>query len=243
MSDYPEDGSEANPASSATGLRLMRRIGWSMFGVWATTLVVWGAVRPEPYAQGWRLVVELAFLGRLLNVADGIGSGFSRVYLLIQSGPQDVILLLLVYPLVVSAYEGAERSGLIRRSIDTVRKTAERNMRFVEPFGAIGLWIFVFFPFWSTGVLVGGVVGYLLGLRTWVVFGSVLSGHFISVVSLIWFFEFTYEAAYALSEGTARFVPWFVLGLLLLLMLVSRKYRSRRNKKASDDDPRKDETR
>ena len=223
------------------GLRLMTRIGWAIFAAWATTLVVWGAVRPEPYAQGWRLVVELAFLGRLLNIADGIGSGFSRVYLLIQSGPQDVILLLLVYPLVVNTYEGAERSGLLRRTIDSVRKIAERHMGFVEPFGAIGLWIFVFFPFWSTGALVGGVVGYLLGIRTWIVFGSVLSGHFLSVVSLIWFFEFTYEAAYALSEGTARFVPWIVLAILLLIMFLSRMFNARRDTRSDKSEQGPDE--
>lgn len=98
---------------------------------------------------------------------------------------------------------------------DSVRKSAERHKRIVEPFGAIGLWVFVFFPFWSTGALVGGVVGYLLGMRTWVVTASVLSGHVISVVSLIWFFDTMYEVAEEINRGAGRFLPWIVLGVVI----------------------------
>lgn len=98
---------------------------------------------------------------------------------------------------------------------DSVRKSAERHKRIVEPFGAIGLWVFVFFPFWSTGALVGGVVGYLLGMRTWVVTASVLSGHVISVVSLIWFFDTMYEVAEEINRGAGWFLPWIVLGVVI----------------------------
>lgn len=96
-----------------------------------------------------------------------------------------------------------------------MRKNAERHKRIVEPFGAIGLWVFVFFPFWSTGALVGGVVGYLLGMRTWVVMASVLSGHVISVVSLIWFFDTMYEVAEEINRGAGRFLPWIALGVVI----------------------------
>ena len=124
MSDSPQIAAGQNRQSATAGLRLITRIGWAMFPLWSTTLVIWAVARPGPYAEGWRLVLEWAFLGRLLNIADAIGSGFSSAYLPIQSAAQDVILLLLVYPLVVNPYEGAEPSGLIRRSIDRVRKTA-----------------------------------------------------------------------------------------------------------------------
>jgi len=202
--------------------------GWVLFVVWAAVLLAWGFVHPDPYAQGWRLVLELAFLGRLVNIADGVARGFSKLYLFIQSGPQDIILLLIVYPLVVRAYEGSTRKGIIGGTIERIRRTAERHKGFVEPFGAIGLWAFVFFPFWSTGVLVGGVVGYLLGLRTVVTFSSVLLGHFISVVVLIVFFDVTYDAAKSFSEGGAKFLPWIVLAIVLILGLIGRLRDKRR---------------
>ena len=60
-------------------------------------------------------------------------------------------------------------------------------------------------------------------------------------ISLIWFFEFTYDAAYALSEGTARFVPWIVLAILLLIMLVSRMFNARRNARSDKSEQGPDE--
>lgn len=213
---------------TGTPQRTLERIslaGWCLFGVWAATLVVWAVIDPVPYAEGWRLVLELAFLGRLVSVADGIANGFSEVYLLVQSGLQDVILLLLVYPLVVAVYQGSSKEGPLRKTLDRVRRSAERHRRLVEPLGVLGLWVFVFFPFWSTGVLVGGVVGYLIGMRTSTVFASVFSGHVLSLVSLIWFFDSMRGVIETFDRGLVRFLPWMVVGLLVLLSLMIRLVR------------------
>ena len=206
-------------------MRLARigHIGWALFAVWSIVLVGWAIVEPDPYADGWRLVLELAFLGRLVNIADGTAAGFSNAYLLVQSGVQDIILLLILYPVAIAAHEGSvRRGGLIGRGLATLRRTAERQAPVVEPLGVVGLWIFVFFPFWSTGALVGGVVGHLIGMRTQVVFLSVFSGHVLSVVSMIWFFDFMSELAAAIDSGFGRFAPWIVLALLFGGMVLYR---------------------
>jgi uncharacterized membrane protein len=200
-----------------------------LFAAWASVLVAWGVLEPEPYADGWRLVLELLFVGRLVNVADGIAAGFSNGYLLLQSGVQDIVLLLVLYPVVVAAHEGSvARGGFVGRRIDTLRRTAERQKHLVEPVGAIGLWVFVFFPFWSTGALVGGVVGYLLGMRPGVVFFSVLSGHVVSVVLLILFFDFMREMTAAIDVGLARYAPWVVLAVICGGMFLYRWVRGER---------------
>lgn len=206
-------------------LKRIQRLGWGLFVLWSTTLVAIAIIRPDPYAQGWRLVLELLFLGRAVSIADGIASGFGRVYLLFQNGLEDVILLLLVYPWVVAAYEGVSGRRFIRITVARVRHIAEANRSVVEPWGVMGLWAFVFFPFWSTGALVGSVVGYILGMRTWVVFMSVFTGHFLSVVSLVWFFDFTHDTLAALEQGWVRFLPWGVLLALFLGTLAWRGYK------------------
>ena len=210
-------------------LTYISRAGWILFVIWAAVLIMWGYLQPNPYAEGWRLVLELLFLGRLVNIADGMSTGFSQEYLFIQSAPEDVILLLIMYPIIVRAYHGAVRRKWISGAINRVRKSAERNKNIVEPFGVIGLWIFVFFPFWRTGSLVGGVVGYLLGLRTWLTFASVLTGHIISVISLIWFFDTMNEFLIAFNEGVIRFLPWIVIGILILISLLLRMYKTVRH--------------
>jgi len=210
------------PLTMRAELRRIHRIGWGIFVVWAAVLVAWAIIYPDPYAQGWRLVLELLFLGRAVSIADGIASGFSSTYLMFQNGLEDIILLLVLYPWVVAAYEGFSGHKLLRGTIDRVRRTAEANRKVVEPWGVIGLWTFVFFPFWSTGALVGGVVGYLLGMRTWVVFTSVFAGHLLSVASLVWLFDYTREVLASFEQGWVRFLPWAVLLALLLITLIWR---------------------
>lgn len=203
-------------------LKRIHRFGWLLFVIWATTLVVWGIAQPTPYADGWRLVLELMFVGRAVSIADGITTGFSDLYLLIQNGLEDIILLLVLYPWIVSAFEQGLKESFVGRRIDNVRKTAESHKRVVESFGVLGLWLLVFFPFWSTGALVGGVVGYMLGMRTWIVFTTVFLGHVISVVSLIWFFDAMAGVTDAFDQGLTRFLPLMVLGALIAGTLLFR---------------------
>jgi uncharacterized membrane protein len=207
------------PLTMRSELRRIHRIGWGIFFGWAAVLVIWAAVDPEPYAQGWRLVLELLFLGRAVSIADGIASGFGSFYLLFQNGLEDIILLLVLYPWVVAAYEGVAGHRLLRGTVERVRRTAEKNQKVVEPWGVVGLWTFVFFPFWSTGALVGGVVGYLLGMRTWVVFTSVFAGHLISVASLVWLFDMFREMLASFEQGWVKFLPWIVLLVLVAFAL------------------------
>lgn len=215
-------------------LRWISRLGWILFAGWSAALIGWAIIEPDPYAQGWRLVVELAFVGRLVNISDGIASGFSRPYLLLQSGLQDIILLLVLYPPMVAVCEGAGRGrGMIGRSLERLRRTAERHRGSVEGLGALGLWVFVFFPFWSTGALVGGVVGYIVGMRMWVVFLSVFTGHVLSVVLLLAFFDAMKSAFESFNEGIVKYIPWITIGVLLLVALIGR-WRSSRATRTSD---------
>ncbi len=237
--DSPLDDAEPTPIPrihepSRTTLHLISLCGWMLFVAWAATLIIWGFVQPDPYAQGWRLVAELAVLGHVLNVADGINSGFSKIYLLVQSGLQDIILVLIVYPWVVRGYQGMETRGWVGKSIDNFRKSAEKHQKYVEPFGAIGLWVFVFFPFWSTGALVGAVIGYLIGLRTWVNFVSVLTGHALAVICTIWFFDFVHEWVESVSRTTVQYLPWAIGGGLVLMWISSQIYKRLRGPRAAE---------
>lgn len=197
-------------------LRLVYATGVTLLIAWAAILTTWGIVRPEPYAQGWRLVAELAFVGRAVNIADGTQAGFSNLYLWIQSGIQDIAFLLILYPLAVAAFEHGMEGTFLGKRIARIRQTAEHHRPTLEPFGAIGLFIFVFVPFWSTGALVGSIVGYLTGLRTATVLTVCAFAHLVSVGSLIWFFDVTYAWMVQFNASAARFLPLYAFAFLAL---------------------------
>jgi uncharacterized membrane protein len=198
-------------------LRLIYASGIALLAAWAVTITTWGILRPDPYADGWRLVAELAFVGRAVNIADGTQAGFSNLYLWIQSGIQDIAFLLILYPLAVAAFEHGMEGTFLGNRIARVRRTAERHRPTLEPFGAVGLFVFVFVPFWSTGALIGSVVGYLTGLRTATVLVICASGHLASVGSLIWFFDITYAWMVGFNASAARFLPLYAFAFLAFL--------------------------
>ena len=214
------------PVKLRPELRRIQRFGWGLFLVWSAILVAVAVVKPDPYAGSWRLVLELLFLGQAVSIADGIADGFGSAYLMFQNGLQDIVLVLILYPWVVAAYEGVAGYRPLRRTIERVRRIAEANRKVVEPWGVIGLWAFVFFPFWSTGALVGSVVGYLLGMRTPVVFSTVFAGHLVSVASLVWLFDSTRDMLASLERGWVRFLPWVVLAVLFLGTLAWKAIKS-----------------
>ncbi|MDP7692692.1 MAG: hypothetical protein QGG89_12725, partial [Vicinamibacterales bacterium] len=51
---------------------------------------------------------------------------------------------------------------------------------------------------------------------------SVFSGHVISVVSLIWFFDSMRSIMESVDQGLVRFLPWLVLGGLALVWFGTR---------------------
>ncbi len=225
------------PDRTAAETRWIGRAGWGLFVVWAAVLVAWGVADPDPHAWGWRLVLELAFLGIAVNIADGITSGMDPLYMLIQAAPQDVILLLVAYPWFGPGYERASRWRFIGPIIRGVRMSAARQKGKVEPFGAIGLYFFVLFPFWSTGALVGGVVGYLLGIRTSILLTACCLGHISSVVSLIWFFDAMQAFAAPFNSGVVKFLPWIMAVYIVLLGILTQRIGAR---KSAADTPGKE---
>lgn len=203
--------------------RTARRIGaagWALLVPWLTFVLYMAWRYPEPYAQAWRLVLELAFLGIAVNIADGTSIGCHPAYLAVQCGLQDIILVLIAYPWIVRGYESARHIPVFGRFLRGVHASAQLHRRYIEPLGAVGLWLFTFFPFWSTGALVGTALGYLIGIRAAVLLPITLSAHLVSVASMIVFFDWMEGVAEALSGGAVRFLPWAVIAVLAIIYLV-----------------------
>ncbi len=193
-------------------IRRIERAGQILLTVWVAVLVALGIASPQPYMRAWELVLLQIVAGRAASVSKGVAIGFPKFFLLVHCTLQDIIILLLLYPVLVAGYRYAVEWRFIGPTIANVRATAERHKSKIAPFGAIGLALFVLFPFWSTGALAGGVVGYLLGMRTRWVFSSVIIGDFLAVALWIWFFDRMSRFSEALSNRMWLFI---LLGVVL----------------------------
>ena len=191
--------------------RLILRVGFVCLGVWLGALLAIGAVWPKPFAESWKLVLGQMMAGRAFSVSEGIELGFPWAFLLFQVALQDIIILLLLYQLLIAGYRKLTHVRFVGPLITGIHASAERHKNRVEPFGAIGIAAFVLFPFWSTGPLAGSVIGYMLGIRTWLVFVSVIVGNFLSVGCWIVFFAVLHGSLERIGAKLPCSLPLLVL--------------------------------
>jgi hypothetical protein len=213
---------------SPTVLHLLHGTGHFLLVFTLGLFVFLGIWKPQPYANVWQLVLAHFIGGRALNASIGLEKGFPPLFLFFQCNMQDFILMFIFYPWFVWGYQQLSKVPLIGRMLKQAHDLAVTHKRRVAPFGSLGLIVFVLFPFWGTGPLVGVFVGYLLGLSVLNTFACVMSANILSVAGYIYAYDWLRN-----WNATAAYV---VLGILIVLAVVGIFYerRTRRRNPASE---------
>jgi uncharacterized membrane protein len=176
--------------------------------------------QPHPYSQTWKLVLANVFGGRAANCAIGLDPAlnFNRGFLLFQVVIIDFIVMVIAYGLFIGNFHRLASLPLVGRPLVSAHEMAMRHKDRVAKYGAPGLLIFVVFPLWSTGPLVGAIVGFILGLPTWLTFTVVTIGNTVTTVVWIWFFHFVTSFGQELG--------WYMLMAVLVLAVGMTLYRN-----------------
>lgn len=91
--------------------------------------------------------------------------------------------MLIAYGIVVLIMRNVIQPKLLRSAVRQAELTAQGQKTRIKKFGAIGLFVFVMFPFFMTGPLVGAIIGYLLNYKAIYNFLIVFSGTLTSIVT------------------------------------------------------------
>lgn len=209
-------------------LRLIERTGQFLLTLAVALFIALGILWPDPYAQVWQLVLAHIVGGRAGNVLHGLNLGFPPLFIYFQCCLEDILILLLLYPPILAGYRRAIEWRILGPTLISIRESADRHKSRLEPFGVVGLMIFVVFPFWSTGALVGAVVGYLIGMRTWVTFTAVLIGNFFAVALWVWLFD----RINAFSEHLTKGLLIAILAGVLITAVIAQIRSLRKERKA-----------
>ena len=122
----------------------------------------------------------------LFGSAAGISFGYSfelgNVFVILTNILIETILVLIFYPLFVFSWQSILVIRPLRKIIKRTSLAAEAHQVTIHKYGIIGLFMFVWLPFWMTGPMVGCTVGYLLGLSPWKNLTIVLSSTCIAIV-------------------------------------------------------------
>ncbi len=158
-----------------------------LFGVaLALIFILWLGVKlllsPEDGQTIIGMTATQIMFGRAVSIAFGYSMGLGYGTVIPICIIVSTILVLIFYPLFVFSWRHLLVIKRLKNLFERIRETAEARKDIVIKYGIAGLFLFVWFPFWMTGPLVGCVIGFMIGLQTWLNMTVVLSGTYVAIV-------------------------------------------------------------
>jgi len=128
----------------------------------------------------------------------------------------ETILVLIFYPLFVFSWRHLLVLKWLRNVLDRIQKSAEIHKDKVQRYGLIGLFVFVWLPFWMTGPVVGCIIGFLLGLRARFNIPVVLAGTYVAIFGWALFLRRLRDHVASYSS----YAPMVIFALLIVIIVL-----------------------
>jgi uncharacterized membrane protein len=151
--------------------------------------------------------------GSIVSMSIGYAAGYGHTLVVPVIMWVESVMVLLFYPLFVFSMRKLVEFPRLKHFLERPQAAAERNHDRVRRYGIAGLFVFVWFPFWMTGPVVGSAIGYLLGLPAGVTLTVVLAGTFVAIGGWAYLL-------FALYTRAAVFAPWAPILIISLIILV-----------------------
>ena len=151
--------------------------------------------------------------GRAAGMAFGYSLDLKHTTVIPMCIVIETISVLIFYPLFVFSWRQLLVINWLKNIFERIRNAAEAKKGIVQRYGIIGLFVFVWIPFWMTGPVVGCVIGFLLGLRLWVIMTAVLAGTCVAIIGWAFFLR-------QLQDQAASYSPYAAMALMILLVII-----------------------
>lgn len=164
-------------------------------------------------------------IGRAAGMSFGYANGLDHAVVIASNALVETIQVLVVYSLfVLSCRNLVDLQGL-QQFLLRVRRSAEANENRVARYGMLGLFAFVFLPFWMTGPVVGSVIGFLIGLKTRQNLLTVLGATYVAIG--IWALAF--EQLNELLATSGRYAVFATVLVFAVVAIAIRRLGRDRN--------------
>ncbi len=164
-------------------------------------------------------------IGRAAGMSFGYANGLDHLVVIGSNVLVETIQVLVIYPLFVLSWRNLVDVRRLHRFLVQMRRSAEASQAQVARYGMVGLFVFVFLPFWMTGPVVGSVIGFLIGLKARQNLSTVLAATYVAIG--VWAVAF--EQLNELLAAYGRYAAFAtVLAFAALAIAVTRFGRPRR---------------
>jgi hypothetical protein len=104
----------------------------------------------------------------------------------------------------------------LNKIFERTRAAAEARKGIVQRYGIIGLFVFVWFPLWMTGPMIGCVIGFLLGLRVWLTIAAVLGGTYVAIFGWAFFLRRFHD----LVASYSSYATMILMTVLVIIIII-----------------------
>jgi len=161
------------------------------------------------------------FFGRAAGISYGFSVGFGDLLIMSVNIVIELITVLLVYPLFVFSWEKSLDIAWLKEFSSKVQTQRTKYSAFFEKYGKYGLFLFVWFPFWMTGPVVGAIIGFLIGIKHYHTMLIVLTGTSLAIVVWTYFLK---EVMFLL-EQLSVYAPHILLGVFIGIAITFKFFR------------------
>jgi uncharacterized membrane protein len=169
-------------------------------------------------------------IGRAAGMSFGYASGFGHAQVVPLNMLVETIQVLVIYPLFVLSWQRLIELRALQPFVARMHGAAESRSGMVRKFGVVGLFVFVFAPFWMTGPVVGSIIGFLIGLRPWVNLAVVLVATYLAIG--VWALLLNELSAWAATFDSLA--PYALVLAIVLIAAASHLFHRRRARPASE---------
>jgi len=189
--------------------------GIMLFILYLTSIAVVYLFSPNDANSLVAMSVTNFFFGRAAGISYGFTVEFSDRVIILMNMMIEYIMVMITYPLFVFSWNRSLNIKYLRHFFISVKRQKLKYKSFFEKYGKYGLFLFVWFPFWMTGPVIGSIIGFLIGIKHYTTIFIVLSGTSLAIV--IWTY-FLKELIFLLNQISAN-APYIVLGIFVVIAL------------------------
>ncbi len=120
--------------------------------------------------------------GRALGIAACLSADISTFYTIIYNFFLEIVIVLVAYGVLVLIMRNIIQPRLFHSAVRQAELTAQEQKTKIKKYGAVGLFLFVMFPFFMTGPVIGSMIGYLLNYKAINNFLIIFSGTLSSIL-------------------------------------------------------------
>ena len=127
------------------------------------------------------IVFTNLLVGRVPALSFGYAAELTNFTVISINIITEMILVTAIYPLFVFSFNGVLKIKVLEDFFTEVQEKKKEHQEKFDRYGKFGLFIFVFIPFWMTGPIVGSIIGFLIGMKHYVVIFIVFIATIISI--------------------------------------------------------------